>query len=40
MSTAFLIFTTSMHQKDMITPSHVVFCVLDESSFYTTSGNF
>ena len=41
MSTPFLIFTTpSIHQKGMITPVHVVFCFLDESSFYTASGNF
>jgi len=41
MSTPFLIFSTApMHQKGMITPLHVVFCFLDESSFYTASSNF
>ena len=40
MSTPFLIFTAPMHQKDMITTLHVVFCFLDESSFHVTSGNF
>ena len=40
MSTPFLIFTTAMHPKGMITPSHVVFCFLDESSFYKASDNF
>ena len=39
-STLFLILTAPMHQKDTITPLHVVFCSLDESSFYTASGNF
>ena len=40
MSTPFLIFTTTMQQKGMIMPSHVVFCFLDESSFYKASDNF
>ena len=40
MSTPFLIFTTPVHQNGMITSLHVVFCFLDESSFYTASGNF
>ena len=39
-STLFLIFTAPIHQKDKITPLHVVFCSLDESSFYTASVNF
>ena len=39
-STLFLIFTALMHQKDTITPLHVVSCSLDESSFYIASGNF
>ena len=39
-STLFLIFTAPMHQNDTITPLHVVYCSLDESSFYTASGNF
>ena len=39
-STLLLIYTAPMHQKDTITPLHVVFCSLDESSFYTASGNF
>ena len=40
MSTPFLIFTVPMHEKDMITPLHVVFCFVDESNFYTASGDF